>query len=371
MEAKTNPDLAMPNDRFLTAYVDLPFLKKLFREKPEDLGATPDDDWPMVWQNVYRFLQLSADIVVDAEEQVIESQRIVARFLIGGGFYRHVDFQPGVSERFTDPGSFEVDSHPFSVFLLEDADVPSSTFRNQTGLLFLDFEDLKVHWSQVLEAHSLNVLPKDRIPGGRRPFQWEDLQVHAGPVNAVVIADKYAYRQFYNGAYKKNLGELLLNLVPDVLSHPVHITLVTDLTESIKKDCETSPKEDWPHPKDIRKEIRDHLDKHRPELDVRLGVVGYGDDGHKDRFIFTNYGLFTSNDSFSFFDGRELDKETLVTYLPSSTHGSSVVEPRLKRMAKYLSNLDCFNTAPYSGGSGKEILLADGDDRNRLLDVAE
>lgn len=361
----------MPNDRFLTAYVDLPFLRKLFREKPEDLSTTPDDDWPMVWQNVYRFLQLSANIFVDAEEQVVRSDDAIARFLFGQGFHRHVEFHPGVSDRFTDPQSVEVDNHPHSVFLLENTDIPTRTLRDRTGLLFLKFEELNVQWSQVLEDHSLNVLPEDRLPNGRCPFRWKDLQVHAVPLNAIVIADKYAYKQFYDGGYRQNLGKLLLALLPSTLDFPVHITLVTDLTKSVKNDCETSPEKDWPHPKDIREEIRGHLDEHRPELDFRLGVVGYGDDGHKDRFIFTNYGLFTSNDSFSFFDDGDLDKETLVTYLSSSMHGSCVVEPRLKRMAKYLNNLNTFNTAPYSGGSGREILLADGDDQNRLLDIVE
>lgn len=354
----------MPNDRFLTAHVDLPFLKKLFREKPEDLSTTPDDDWPMVWQNVYRFLQRSASIKVGAEEDVIESDRALARFLFGGGFYRHVEFHPELPGRYADLGSVNADDHPLSVFLMESPEVPTDALRERKGLLFLRVEDLTAHWPQLCSEHVLNVLPDDREPG--QPFEWKDLNGHAHPLNTIVIADKYAYKQFRSGGYEENLGELLLALLPETLDHPVHLTVVTDLKASLAKDFEPPADEDWPHPKDIREEIRDHLEEKRPELDLRLGVVGYGDDGHKDRFIFTNYGLFTSNDSFSFFKNGRLNKETLVTYLPSSTRGAQVVKPRLQRMAKHLTDLASFDATAYDHGPDN-ILLADGDDKNRLL----
>lgn len=356
----------MPNDRFLTAYVDLPFLRKLFREKPEDLSTTPDDDWPMVWQNVYRFLQRSANIVVGAEEDVVRSDRALARFLFGGGFYRHVEFHPELPGRYADPGSVDADEHPFSVFLMESPEVPTDMLRERKGLLFLQVEDLTTHWPQLCSEHVLNVLPSDGAPHGHS-FEWEDLKGHADPLNTIVIADKYAYRQFRSGSYEENLGELLLALLPGTLDDPVHLTLVTDLKTSLAKDFEPPADEDWPHPKDIREEIRDHLEEKRPELDLRLGVVGYSDEGHKDRFIFTNYGLFTSNDSFSFFKDGRLNKETLVTYLPNSTRGAEVVKPRLQRMAKRLTDLGSFNAAVYDHGPDDMILLADGDDKNRLL----
>ncbi|WP_251963166.1 hypothetical protein [Salinibacter ruber] len=172
---------------------------------------------------------------------------------------------------------------------------------------------------------------------------------------------------------KRNLAEKLANVgvwarrIAETLDDPVHLTLVTDLKTSLAKDFEPPADEDWPHPKDIREKIRDHLEEKRPELDLRLGVVGYSDEGHKDRFIFTNYGLFTSNDSFSFFKDGRLNKETLVTYLPNSTRGAEVVKPRLQRMAKRLTDLGSFNAAVYDHGPDDMILLADGDDKNRLL----
>lgn len=356
----------MPNDRFLTAYVDLPFLKKLFREKPEDLSTAPDDDWPMAWQNVYRFLQRSANIVVGADEKVVESDRAIARFLLGGGFYRHVDFQPGLPDRYADPDSVNASERPLSVFLMESPKVPTDTLRDRKGLLFLRVEDLDTYWLNLCAEHVLNVLPNSGECSGR-PFEWEDLKDHADPLNSIVIADKYAYKQFGLGRYRENLGGLLLALLPETLDHPVHLTLVTDLKASIKKDFETSAHKDWPHPKDIREEIWGHLEEKRPGLDLRLGVVGYGDYGHKDRFIFTNYGLFTSNDSFSFFDGDDLNKETLVTYLPNTTRGAQVVKPRLQRIAERLTDLASFDASGYNHGPNSTILLADGDDKNRLL----
>lgn len=158
---------------------------------------------------------------------------------------------------------------------------------------------------------------------------------------------------------------LLLALLPCELDHPIHVTLVTDLKTSVKKSFESSAGSEWPRPKDIHDEVQSHLEEHRPELEFRLGVVGYGDHGHKDRLIFTNYGLFTSNDSFSFFKNGRLDKETLVTYLPSTTEGTEVVKPRLERMAGYLRSVDYFDASGYDGPD--DILLARGNNKNRLL----
>lgn len=369
---RTDPPTAMLNDPFLTAYVDLPFLERFFREKPEEEDLTSPDDWPTVWQNVYRFLKLSATVVFDVEEEPLRSEDLIARFL-GGQGRKHRDnikFQPEVFQSYTDPDSVEIANHPHSIFLLESPEVPTEELRERKGLAFLKLEDLKVHWSRLFEEHSLNVFPEARLSEGKNEFGWADLKTHAVPLNALVIADKFAYMQFRNKErFRQNLGELLLILLPETLDHPVHLTLVTDLEASLEKDFDPD-KGDWPHPKDIREDIRAYLGRNRPELDVRLGVVGYNDHGHKDRFIFTNYGLFTSNDSFSFFKNGRLDKETLVTYLPSSTHGSGIVEPRLERMAKYLDNLSHFNTARYKSGPDKKILLADGDDQNRLLDAS-
>lgn len=58
-----------------------------------------------------------------------------------------------------------------------------------------------------------------------------------------------------------------------------------------------------------------------------------------------------------------------MTYLPSSTQGTDVIRPRLERMAKYLRTLGSFDASAYELGPDDTILLADGDDKNHLLNM--
>lgn len=362
----------MANERFLTAYIDLPFLRELFRQKPEDITGGPADDWPVVWLNAYHFLRRSAKIVVDASKEEIEnSHEVIQSFLFGSGMTRHVCPDSDVSERFSDPDEVEVGNAPFSVFLFENPDIPVDELRRRKGLLFLRHKDLDTYWLHRFDEHVLNVLPSGDLPQGEGIFDWSDLRSHAAPLNAVVIADKFAFGQFRDDNFEQNLGELLLALLPESLDFPVHVSLVTDLWQSVDKDLD--PGEDsHPRPNEIYDRMKTHIEEHRPKLDVELTVIDYreasDDVSHKDRFVFTNYGVFTSNDSFSFFDEEGLTKETLVTYLPSSTR-ASVVRPRLRRIAGYCKDAGYYR--PYQEEEPDKILLAQGKNRNRLLDELE
>ena len=340
----------MPDGRFLTAYIDLPFLERLFREKPEDPATPPHDNWPEVWQNVYRFLQKSAKIVVGADRDTINSNGLLARFLFGMGNTRHVEPRSGLISEYKSPEEVDIDN-PFSVYLFESPEVPIGELRERTGLLFLRYKNLKTDWPRLFREHVVNVLPKEEPP-----FEWSDLCPHAVPLNAVVIADKYAHEQFNDKSFDQNLGALLRTILPeDQLDVPIHVTLVTDLTEPYDEGVAG--------PNEICDRLRDKLQDYRPDLTFRVTVVGYGRNGHKDRYIFTNYGVFSSNDSFTFFKNGALDKETLVTYHPNSTRGSTVTRPRLQRLQ------DLCNDPREYGTEG--VLLASGANKNRLLRVVD
>lgn len=208
---------------------------------------------------------------------------------------------------------------------------------------------------------------------GEHPFTWKDLRRHALPLNTIIVADKYAFNLFHDGdrsePFRPSLGELLDALLPDApLVDPVHLSLMTDL-ERLYKKHEVKPA-------DVCDKIRAYVDRRHPDLSVYVTVYGYPENNeHKDRFIFTNYELFSSNDSFSFFRTDGLHKETMLTYIPNSTRGSSVTAPRLKRMATVRKRASTYYfTDDKLTGRGdlddaKEIRLASGADQNRLLDA--
>ena len=344
---------------FLTAYLDRPFLDKLFQSKP-DLAASPDDRWPETWQNVYRFLQRSARIVVDASREEIESESILTRFFLSSGQWSHVDPRPGISEQYSDPGSAKIDD-PYSVFLFDNPDIPVNDLRQQKGLLFLRHNDLDKHWLRLFSEHVIDVQSKTC-----NPFVWEQLNLHTEPLNAILIADKYAFAPFKESEFEENIGALLCTVLPKgPLDRRFHVTIVADLKLAFAgKGNKPPPKEPW-YPEDIYHSVRSFIEKCRPDLEFFVTVVGYKPkNGHKDRFVFTNYGLFTSNDSFDFFKDGELEKETLIQYLPNSTHGESVAVHRLRRFAELCSS----PRKAYDPRRSEAVQLAEGDFRNRLLD---
>jgi hypothetical protein len=334
--------------RFLTAYIDLPFLEKLFSEKPDDIAGSPFSNWPETWLNVYRFLQKNAKIVIGAGREAVTEQPILTHYLFGEGDWRHVECRPNLAQEYFDPASVTPDD-PFSVYLFENPNVPVEELRDYTGLLFLRHDDLETDWLRLFDEHVLNVLP-----GSDHSFQWADFRPHANPLNAIVIADKYAYSQFMGQGFEQNLGSFLCAVIPEgPLVVPFHITLLTDL--------QTPYEENGPHPNDIHDTIECYLESRRPELDIHITVASYKGNDHKDRFIFTNYGVFSSNDSFTFLKNGKLSKETLVKYFPNGTQGDVVTKKRLQRISELCNE-------PLRYGRDR-MIMASGYNDNRLLET--
>ena len=339
----------MVHTRFLTAYVDLPFLETLFRNKPDPM-APPDDDTPEIWQSVFRFLQRNARIVVDADRDTLASRPLLMRFLFGTGQWTHVDLRPSMAERFVDPDEVRIDN-PYALFLLQRPGIPVKRLQERTGLLFLRYEDLRADWLRLFRQHNIDVTQE-----AEDEFRWSHLCRHGCPLNSIVIADKYAYNQFVKGTFDQNIGALLLSMLPDHVDETVHITLITDLWRAYE-DKNIKPNA-------IYDCIVDHLSAHRPNLKVEITVSGYEQGaGHKDRFIITNYAFFDSNHSFAFFRDGGLHRSTLVHHLPFNEDGPKV-ERRLRRLAVINSNPPQYPRP----NDGRPLLLGSGAGLNRLLD---
>lgn len=335
------------SSRFLTAYVDIPFIEELMANKPEsglDMADRKDIS-PGIWRGVCQFLRRNARMIVDVDEDTLDSRPLIKGFLFQTGQF-NVDLQPEVTKRLANPEQIHIED-PYTLFLMESPEISVEDLRRQTGLLFLRHSDLEHNWLRLFKQHEIDVWAE-----ASEAFEWSHLQQHGCPLNALIVADKYAYNQFEKDTFEENLGALLLSLLPDRVDNSVHITLITDLWTAYEQK-EISPNK-------IHDRIEDHLNIHRPNLDLSVTVLGYKQgSGHKDRFIITNYAWFTSNDSFDFFKGETLEKDTLVFHLPLSKN-SSMFRRRLKRLASI-----CKDPPEYPVGN---LLLASGSAENRLLD---
>jgi len=338
-------------DRYLTAYVDLPFLQRFVASKPEDAAS----DWIDVWKGVYNFIREHAQVVACFAKSELDPT--LQRFLFDYNSY--IRFEPEAPHRGGPEADLRriADDHPRTVFFMEDPEVPVEEMRQSTGLLFARLDDLERLWPQLFDVHEIPV-NTEREP----PFRWELLTDHAQPLNAVVIADKYVYEEIKKDIFDQNTGRLISALLPEAaLVVPVHVTIVTNL-EKLFEATEISPQQ-------VYDQICSFLEEVRPDLDFHLTVLGYRETSHKDRFVVTNYGELSSNDSFAFFENGELKKDTKIIHLPSSSHGESTSR-QLARIASLSQDPPCvFNFR--SEESGATVLLAAGDNINRLLDYAE
>lgn len=342
----------MPSkQRLFTAYVDLPFLRKLLRSKPDPISDS-DRGWMEIWQSVFSFLRRHARVIVDGKKEEVLESEVLTHVLLSDGQPENVEFEPGVSNQL-DGGNSWLGEDPFSVFLFEECNRSLRDLRRETGLLFLCHDDLDNRWPPLFQPGVVD------LHGDADFFRWKDLSKHARPLNSILVVDKYAYQQLTTQSkFARNIGGLLTALLPDhAPAHPIHIAIFTDLQEAIDdKGRKIS---------DLYEVARRFIGDNLGHLEIQLRLLGLDKDDqnqHKDRFLFTNYGIFFSGDSFDYFDEDGLQTDTLVKYLPLKGHEDAALR-RLEKFGK-------LNFSPPSGNDtdGSPLDLAEGDLRNRLLD---
>lgn len=339
-----------PQERLFTAYIDLPFLKKLLRNKPDPISDA-DGEWMDIWQNVFTFLCQHAKVIVDGTEDEVLSDETLTQVLLSDGQPGSVKFKPGITGQIETEDSW-VGEDPFSVFLLEDQDLSLKRLRTETGLIFLCHEDLADRWCLLFQQSSIDL--HDDVSS----FSWKDLARHARPLNSILIADRYAYKQLASRSkFDQNLGSLLRAFLPEhTPAQPIHVAIVTGLEKAYNREGHRVS--------NLFETARSFLDNRFSHLDIRLRLLGFDQDQHEDRFLITNYGFFYSGDSFDYFqeDGA-VQKNTLVKYLPLKGHEAEA-RTRLERFGE-------INVSPSSMiVGGERVRLAKGDLDHRLLDWA-
>lgn len=338
-------------EHLFTAYIDLSFLKRLLRSKPDPLEDL-DGNWPETWRDVFSFLRQHARVVVDGTEEEVLGDEVLTRVLLSSGLAQP-KFKPGIAKQVAH-GNTSIVENPFTVFLFEDCEKPLEVLRKRTGLLFLQHGDLNSRWPLLFQSHSFDV------HDGEPTFGWDDLIPHAQPLNAIMVVDKYAFGQLASPPkFAQNIGKLLLSLLPDEPPDcPIHITIVTGLKKAIG---------DHRHKIESLFDTASHfLRKQTSKLNIQLRIMGFQKNQHEDRLVFTNYGMFLSGDSFDYFreDGT-IRKDTLIEYIPIKGHEAEVFR-RLSRFGQLDAKVPC--AVNYKA---EVVSLACGWEGNRLLECAK
>lgn len=344
--------------KFLTTYMDLEFIKGLLSIAPDDFMNSSAGSWGRTWLDIVEFTQKRSRLIIDAKEERVNSIEEAER-IIKGTWRDHIYFRPGIIKKYTSTDKLRI-LNPFSIFMVGDNRFSTHDMRKETGLFFVTPSDLKQDWNRLFKKHDIDV-----DPSGDNEFKWLDLAKYANPLNSVIISDKYAYNQFQDQdsrrePFSENIGSLLGALIPEgPLDDKFHVTLVTNLIKLLD--------EYKVQPNYVYGKIKSFVKRISPKNEYSVTVISYKYSGsHKDRFIFTNYGRLTCNDSFSFFEDDDLKKDTLIRYSPNSDKENNATLRRLRRLSRLQENPP---QRPWLDGNA--LPVGYGDFKNRLLDIVE
>lgn len=302
-----------------TTYVDRAFLRKYVRHKPgSDVMIYSEED--RLWQSIFLFLNRHTQVILEADIEDVRSDPSL-KWLVSGGRTRHVTCNKKIFRSIADP-DFQHDLGPHTIFLLENSSVDNDRLQALYGFLFIRFNRLYSVWRWFAESSLIDVSDAAEVP-----FDWTCLKERAQILNACIICDKYIFGEDYKTSIRRNLGALIVSLLPEESQQQaIEVMIVTDVRGRCGSEGSSSH--------DMLNELHQYISAIRPGLRVDLSIANYGGKGHKDRCIFTNYGFFTCNDTFNFFNQKgNLSKETTITFHPlTNSDLLAIARKRLERI---------------------------------------
>lgn len=123
---------------------------------------------------------------------------------------------------------------------------------------------------------------------------WDDLKKYTSPCSDIIIVDQYIFSS--PEVYSCNIYKILQCLTENTKEEKVNIVFVTLRRVHDKR----THKDFYPNWDKIYSQLREKISKkHRPNITF---VTTNDEQLDHDRTIFTNYKIFTSGDSFIYFD---------------------------------------------------------------------
>lgn len=172
---------------------------------------------------------------------------------------------------------------------------------------------------------------------------WRDFNKLSHIFNSILIFDSFLFvkkPKASRSAYLETIVEIVSNLLKANKCRKVNIVIAKP---KLQPGVETSESLD-----DIQKKIEAGIKKRSPDKTISLGIVKIRNRTaiNHDRFIFTNFSVFYSGDSFNYFQGKI--KPTVETIL---NHRSILDWPefqiylrKLEKLKKVLPQIDKIGT---------------------------
>lgn len=168
--------------------------------------------------------------------------------------------------------------------------------QKETGVLPISLDGLTYRRSIQFEKGQSN----DEKP---KPHDWKTFleKIKKFPSNCIVINDRYLF-----GSDQKSLSlgvSNIVNILKEILPKKLiygeyHILIIYDITANPNPDIIES----------IASEILREIKPIRQQLDLRLEIVGAKNDVTHNRWIATNYGIFSADHKLAAFDKGSFDK---------------------------------------------------------------
>lgn len=194
-----------------------------------------------------------------------------------------------------------------SVYLLDDTNI--STMVSHGCLLFAAVGDeMKALSSLLIEGQ---MIPTKKY-ALRELKNWDIVTVNASPCTDIIIVDPYIFAQS-DMLYEYNSYSLIENLASLNCGHPLNIVI---FTFNNHKDGNTRINVPFVT---IRRQLKERLmDKTGTEHNITF--VTLPDKKEHDRYIITNYKMFESGNSFTYFNDKWKNIST-GRWFNVSTHG--------------------------------------------------
>ncbi len=286
-------------------FCELPVILQIINDywKTRDDSEASIDDFIKI-QHWFLLLSKYSELVIDIGEsdfvELAKTNPIYKQLLknsVSGGskiinWERHqVDFE--TDNRFED--------FPTAIFLLNRSESYCNQKINDYGLIFLNGENYKSFTEKLFLLTDIQVKTNKMRSD---IHSWSDIKRLAHPINSLILTDNYILKDKTDIA--SNLIPLLDSLLPDKLDNcKFQLMIITQLTEELMFTGRYS---------EILQQINSLNRKYAIELSLISCLVG----SIHDRRIFTNYCMFESNNSFTYFNIKgNVKKNTTLHAFPS------------------------------------------------------
>lgn len=294
----------MKTDYRNTVICDLPVIEQIiidywkFREDHE--SSQKDLSASQYW---FSLLSLYSDLVINIEAcdfDELAKTNPIFRHLKKNSLTGGSKIQPWKDHLAIIEKENRIEDFQNALYLLNCSEDFCNQKTNEYGLIFLNGDNYRT-FTEKLFLHTDLQIKKNRERSDIT--SWNDLKRLAHPMNSMILTDNYIVKEIDDIAI--NLIPLLDALLPANLENSkFQLMIITLEMEPVKFSIRYT-------------EVIKQLKKLKRNYEIELSFISTSLEYNHDRRIYTNYCMFESNNSFTYFNAKgNVKKDTILRSFP-------------------------------------------------------